>query len=238
MRAVAITGPKKSGKSTLVALVAEALEKRGCSVAIIKQSQHAMEKGNTDAFWFMRPGRTVVGVSPEETAVFWPRHLDFSEITSLVRADVALVEGGDAPVRLPRILCLKEGGQKEISTLCGNQDVPVIATQGVKPAAACGPHFAEADPETADQLAGLIMEKGLFLPQGEYACVPRPKGAKKEPECSDLISVHCDGKDVPLSPEAESSLGRGLRAVLADQLQAGSGHEVIIRFRPGTCSGK
>ncbi len=241
MRAVAIAGPKKSGKSTLVALLAEALEKRGHSVAIIKHSSKPLEKANTDAFWFMRPGRTVAGVSPEETAIFWPQQLDFAEITSLVRADVALIEGGEVPCRVPRILCLKEGGKKEISALCNKQEAEIIATQGEKPAVPCnGPHFAEIDPETAEQLAGLILEKGLDLPRGEYACVPKnkSKNVKKDPDCTDLISVHCDGKDVALSPEAVDAISKSLRAVLAAPLQDGPGREVTIHFRPGRCSGR
>ena len=108
MRAVVITGAKKSGKTALLTLVAEALERFGKRVTVVKYSTHALEKGNTDAFWLMRENRTVVNVSQDETAILWSEKLDFEALVTHVRADVLLLEGGDAPVSVPRIVCLRE----------------------------------------------------------------------------------------------------------------------------------
>lgn len=159
MQAVVITGPKKSGKTALLALVAEVLERKGKHVAVVKYSQHALEKGNTDAFWLMRPKRTVVNVSPEETAVLWSEQLPFDAITRQLEADVLLMEGGDAPCSVPRIVCLPEDGDDAEAFMreCGS--MPIIAVYGM---ALPGdvPHFPEIDPTAAERIAEIVLEKG------------------------------------------------------------------------------
>lgn len=159
MQAVVIAGPKKSGKTALLALVAEALERRGNRVAVVKYSSHPLEKGNTDAFWLMRPNRAVVSASPGETAVFWPEQLSFEAVASLLRADVLLLEGGDVPDFVPRIMCCREDDEAEA---CAPEqgDFAVIATHGSRGAPEGVPHFPELDLQAAEKLASLILEKG------------------------------------------------------------------------------
>lgn len=157
MQAVVIAGPKKSGKTTLLALVAEALERRGKRVAVVKYSTHSVEKGNTDAFWLMRPNRTVVSASPEETAVFWPEQLSFESIVAHLQADVLLLEGGEAPASVPRIMCYREDEEPD------EGDFTVIATHGSCDVPGGVPHFPELDPQAAERLAALILEKGAKI---------------------------------------------------------------------------
>lgn len=161
MLAVAITGHKKSGKTALLSLIAEALEKRGKRVAVIKYSGHPIEKDNTDAYWLMRPGRTVVNVSPEETVLLWSAPLDFAAIARLLDADILLAEGDGVPETIPRILCFKEGCEEDAPRAA--EGVPVLATQGECPLSADAPHFPEIDPMVAEELASLILEKGVRI---------------------------------------------------------------------------
>lgn len=160
MRAVVITGAKKSGKTALLGLVAEALERQGKRVAVIKYSSHALEQGNTDAFWFMRENRIVVNVSPEETAVLWPERLDFADIVAHVRADVLLLEGGDAPTSVPRIVCLREDAAENAGVLEECEGCEVLAVSGGEAASLSCPRFLEAEPSSAEKIAALILEKG------------------------------------------------------------------------------
>ena len=163
MRAIAIVGPKKSGKTALLSLLAEALEGRGKRVAIIKYSTHPVERSNADAFWLMRPGRTVVALSPEESAVFWPRALSLKELAALLDEDVLLLEGGEGLAGMPRILCLGEDGDEDDlpeSALTGG---PVLALVGEDSGLDAPLRFAEATPETAEEIAPRILEKGLLL---------------------------------------------------------------------------
>jgi molybdopterin-guanine dinucleotide biosynthesis protein MobB len=163
MQAIAITGPKKSGKTTLLDLVAEALERRGKRVAIVKHSSHPIERGNTDAFWLMRPKRTIVSVCPEETAVFWPEQLSFETLVSHVRADVLLLEGGDAPSFVPRVLCLREGEEADASFLPEEDSFTVLAVHGLQQSLIHAPHFPEMDPQAAEKIAALVLEKAPVL---------------------------------------------------------------------------
>lgn len=162
MQAVVIAGAKKSGKTALLALVAEALERRGKRIAVVKYSTHPLEKGNTDAFWLMRENRAVVNVSPEETAVLWPWKLDFNAIAAQMRADVLLLEGGDEAFSLPRVVCLRED-EEDAAILEACAGVTVIATVGGAGGKLSVPHFPEADPSVADILAGIILEQGATL---------------------------------------------------------------------------
>ena len=162
MRAVVIAGPKKSGKTALLAVVAEVLERRGKRVAVVKYSSHALEKGNTDAFWLMRPGRTVVNISPEETAVLLSEQLPFDAVARRVEADVLLLEGGDAPLAVPRIVCLSEDVDDAQAFMRECGDIAIIATYGAAvPGSA--PHFPEIDPRSAENMADIVLEKGAVL---------------------------------------------------------------------------
>jgi len=162
MQAVVITGPKKSGKTALLALVAEVLERKGKRVAVVKYSQHALEKGNTDAFWLMRPKRTVVNVSPEETAVLWSEQLPFEAITRHLDADVLLMEGGDAPCFVPRIVCMPEDADDAgfFARECGS--LTVIAVYG-DPVPGGVPNFPEIDPAAAERISEIVLEKGAVV---------------------------------------------------------------------------
>ncbi|MCC8194598.1 MAG: molybdopterin-guanine dinucleotide biosynthesis protein MobB [Deltaproteobacteria bacterium] len=163
MQAAVIIGPRKSGKTTLLSLVAEELERRGKTVAAVKYSHHSLEQENTDAFWLRRPGRAVVNVAPGETVVFWPEELSFERIASQMDADVLLLEGGDAPSRVPRILCLPEESSEAESYVKENAGCPIMASVGGPVAAGRAPHFREADPASAEKLATLILERGAAV---------------------------------------------------------------------------
>ena len=163
MLAIAIAGPRKSGKTTLLSLLAEELERRGKTVAAIKYSNHPLEQENTDAFWLRRLGRTIVNVAPEETVLFWSEALSFERITALLDADVLLLEGGGAPADISRILCLPEDAEEAIACIAQHGDFTVIASVGGSVPAEGVPHFQEAEPVAAEKLATLILERGTTL---------------------------------------------------------------------------
>ena len=159
MHAVVIAGPKRSGKTALAALVAEALERFGKRVAIVKYSSRALDRGNTDAFWLMRPGRVVVNASPKETAVFWPEERAFEDLIAHLGVDVVICEGGDVPAYVPRIFCCHEDAEEE-DCFSGNVSFSILATYGSGEALPGIPHFVELSPVAVETLASLILEKG------------------------------------------------------------------------------
>lgn len=163
MQAVVIAGPKKSGKTTLVSLVAETLERQGKKVAVVKYSSHPLEQGNTDAFWLRRPNRTVVNVAPGETVVFWPEAFSFENLAGHLDADVLLLEGGDAPTRVPRILCLPEDAEDAGMFEEDLRAYTLLATVGGAAAVAGEPYFAETDPEAVEKIVALVLERGVIV---------------------------------------------------------------------------
>lgn len=238
MIAVAVTGLKKSGKTSLMGLVAEALEGRGKTVAILKYSYHAVERNNTDTFWLMRPGRTVAGASPEETAVFWSRPLSFRELVSMLRADVLLVEGGTNLRKLPRILCLRDGTEEEMEALAPgfkHNAGYILASVGSTPARADMPHFAEATPEASDVLASLILEKGLKLPEPGQQGLSNPAGGGSLPpnkqETAGFFLLQADGEEMVLPAPLEHVLQSTVRTLLGTVRELGPGKEVLIRLK-------
>lgn len=165
MQAAVIAGAKKSGKTTILALIAEALERLGKTVAVVKYSGHAIEKGNADAYWLMRPNRTVVNVSPGETVIFWPEQLSFEALISHLEADVVLLEGADAPVYVPRVLCFREDeGADKTHLACREGAYTILAVFGVACAASNAPFFDEMEPVAAAQVASLILQKSPEIP--------------------------------------------------------------------------
>ncbi|MBG3878798.1 molybdopterin-guanine dinucleotide biosynthesis protein MobB, partial [Desulfovibrio oxamicus] len=113
MKAVSIIGFKNSGKTTCTALLADALEARGLTVAVAKHTHHNLDKAETDTARLMKPGRTVIGIAEGECAVFWSTRRHLADLLPLVRADVLLVEGGKSLGWLPRVLCLREAGEAQ-----------------------------------------------------------------------------------------------------------------------------
>lgn len=163
MLAAAIVGPKKSGKTTLLSLIADTLEQQGKRVAVVKYASHPIETGNSDTFWLMRGKRAAVNVSAEETVMFWQEQLPFDAIVRHMDADVLLLEGGEPPVSVPRVLCVPEEAEDLEAFLEETGPVTVIATQGEGASPFDVPHFPEVGPAAAEKIAALILEKGTAV---------------------------------------------------------------------------
>ena len=85
----------------------------GKSVAIVKRSHHALDKPATDTGKSRKPGRTVVALSEQESAIFWGKERPVQQLLSLIQADGSVVEGGKSRYWFPRILCLQERSEAE-----------------------------------------------------------------------------------------------------------------------------
>mgnify|MGYP000392136061 CR=1 FL=1 len=114
MRAFAVFGPSKSGKTTTVECLLAALRKRGYSVATLKDIHgegFEMDRPGTDTYRHREAGSyLVVARSPSETDFILPRQLAFEEIFKAFQAfnapDFVIVEGG-REIWLPKILCAR-----------------------------------------------------------------------------------------------------------------------------------
>ena len=183
MRAIGITGFKNSGKTTCVLLLAQALERRGLRVGIVKCAHHALDKPDTDTSRLRGQGRDVAAMSGDENAVFWSGRRGPQDMLRVLDADMVLVEGGKTWDFLPRVLCLhtaEEAAQlsPELAVATyGPVAVPGLPAFGQKGVPAVSADSAARGADSVldvdavpagsadmDALAALAVEKAFCLP--------------------------------------------------------------------------
>ncbi len=235
MKAVGIVGYKKSGKTTLTALLAETLERRGKRVAIAKFTHHGLDKDGTDTGSFAAPGRTVIGLGPEESAIFWGEKRYLTDLLPLVQADILLVEGGKDLTWLPRILCLKSAADAD--------DLDrglALATYGDVAA----PYLKSYRQDTIEKLAALVEERAFMLPgldcgacnEGECVAVAKSivRGEGTARDCrsvnTDTISITVNGSPVGLNPFVERIIHASISGMLGE-LKGYAPGEVVITLK-------
>lgn len=152
-RALALVGFKKSGKTTATLALARRLGERGLRVAVAKSSHHGLDKAETDTDKLLAVAENVVFISPEETALLWPKFTHLPDLIPLLDADILLVEGGKSLGWLPRVLLLHEPA--EAAAL---EPGLTLATYGDVSHPDL-PHL-----ETLDALADLAMTRSFLLP--------------------------------------------------------------------------
>jgi molybdopterin-guanine dinucleotide biosynthesis adapter protein len=105
MRAIAVVGYKKSGKTTLAMELAQALKEQGLTVTLAKHSHHGFdEKSLTDTARFRECADMVLGFSPGGSFVSWPGERPLSGLVPLVDTDILVLEGGKTLGVMPRII--------------------------------------------------------------------------------------------------------------------------------------
>ena len=220
MKAISIIGFKNSGKTTLTARLADALEARGLTVAIAKHTHHGLDKPDTDTTRLMKAGRTVIGVGEDECAVFWSTRHHLQDLLPLVQADILLVEGGKSLGWLPRILCLRE--PEEAKAL--DRDLAVASWGAV-----AAPPLAHFSADKIDALATLVMEKAFVLPgldcgacgQDDCAALSRLVVAGKAGahDCRTLdgsLRITVNGHQLGLNPFVARIVAGSLRGMLKE----------------------
>jgi len=175
MRAVSIIGFKNSGKTTLTALLAGVLERRGMRVSIVKHTSSGLDKPSTDSARLRAPGRSVLALSDGECALFYGETRRLADMLPLIQADMLLVEGGKGLGWLPRILCLRTPDEAEA-------DEPEKLDRGLafaawgRTAAPGLPYFPGGpgvEDEALEALATLAQEKAFLLPGLDCAACGR-----------------------------------------------------------------
>ncbi|MHB9034399.1 MAG: molybdopterin-guanine dinucleotide biosynthesis protein B [Anaerolineae bacterium] len=112
---VGVTGWHRTGKTTFIVALINALSARGVSVATIKHTSEAiaMDKEGTDTFLFSKAGsRFVAIVGPQGSAILLPTPPEpsFWELAAMVPPDTGLViVEGYRKLAMPRFEILTEG---------------------------------------------------------------------------------------------------------------------------------
>lgn len=235
MKGINIVGFKKSGKTTTLGMLADVLQASGSQLCIAKYTHQGLDMPGTDTSWLMKPGRTVAGFGPEETALFWSHMRHLPDVLPLMPADILLVEGGKQLGWLPRILCLKDPSDAaELRPELALATYGDITVDGI-------PHFG---PESMDQLAALVRERAFILPgldcgdcgfddcAGLAARIVAGKADVNHCKAQNAaISITVNGQTVALNQFTADMILGGLKGMLAPLKGYAQGSEVEIKFK-------
>lgn len=226
MRAIAVVGYKKSGKTTLALELARELKKLGHSVTLAKHSHHGFdEKAETDTARFREQADMVLGFSPGGSFVSWPVERSVTDLIPLVTTDFLVLEGGKTLGLMPRIIIAPdEATARDLD--------PELAL------AAYGDAAYEGLMATRDVagLARIAAHEGFLLPGLDCGACGRENcralaadivaGEATIEDCKaqgGSIRISVGGKPLPLNPFVERILGSGIRGLLSELKGFGPG---------------
>jgi len=219
MRAIAVVGYKKSGKTTLALELAETLKKQGHSVTLVKHSHHGFdEKSETDTARFRERADMVMGFSPGGSFVSWHGERALAEMIPFATTDFLILEGGKTLGLMPRIIIADdEATAKDLD--------PELAL------AAYGDHAVDELMATRDVagLARIVAKEGFLLPGlncggcGRENCrglaVDVVAGEATVADCKALnnsLRITVNGQPLPANPFVERMLRSGLLGMLSE----------------------
>lgn len=226
MRAIAVVGYKKSGKTTLALELAEALKKMGQSVTLVKHSHHGFdEKAETDTARFRTSADMVMGFSPGGSFVSWPEERSLADLIPLVRTDFLVLEGGKTQGIMPRIIIAPDEAT-------ANDLDPELALAAYGDEAFAG---LMATRDVAG-LARIAKGSGFLLPGLDCGACGRENcrglavdivaGEASVDDCKALsgsLRITVGGKPLPLNPFVERILKSGIQGMLAELKGFGPG---------------
>jgi molybdopterin-guanine dinucleotide biosynthesis protein B len=171
MRAVAVVGSKKSGKTTTIEEMIRELTKRGYKVAAIKhvsEPDFTIDTTRKDTWKFAQAGaRTIISVAANETATIEKTRIEnvsFEELLKKCREDdIVFVEGLKKLVatnkKVPKIVVTKSTREAKNAL---EDFKPILAFSGPYPTEALGFTIPYADALKNPEGLADIIESKLF----------------------------------------------------------------------------
>lgn len=202
LKAVSLVGYKNSGKTRLAVMLSKALSGLGLQVAAAKYSHHELDRVDKDTSQLARYATSVIGLSPEETMMLWPRSTYLLDLLPLIQADVLLVEGGKDLHWLPRIILPRSA--EDVQSLDTSLALAVWGEVSV-------PGLPNID--SIDELAQLVVQKGFALPGLDCQSCARA-------DCKELASEIVAGS---AQPDACQAVGGKIEVRI-------NGHELALNF--------
>ncbi|CCO22361.1 molybdopterin-guanine dinucleotide biosynthesis protein MobB [Maridesulfovibrio hydrothermalis] len=236
MKAIAIVGKKKTGKTTLGMALVKCLTGRGLKVGVVKHSHHGFDGAEgADTEEYKKIASSVAAYSPSQSFVSWDRERTVQDLMPLMDVDVIVMEGGNKIGWLPRVLMVREDGDnKEFYPELALKQYPAC-TRDNPPAA-----------EDVEQLADMVMEKGFLLPGlnckacGRDFCMEFVAdilaGKAKVSGCKAMdgdMTITCHGNELGFNPFVADMLSAGITAMLK-QLKGYVPGDIHIHIKNGS----
>jgi len=223
VKAVGITGYKKSGKTILVVNLAQELSRRDYKVATIKHVSEGIDLLNSDTAEHKKYAKQVAAISPRESAIFFNYRKSLENIAGYMEADFLLMEGFKKEKTFPKIICLKDVPEAEKLfdglEICVATISPLKIKLGV-------PVFSILN--DTEKIADLVEEKAFKLPNlncescGHKTCYGLAKeivqGEKSVEDCVSLKSttqVILNGQILALNPFAAKIIRSTIKGTLS-----------------------
>ncbi|WP_035075199.1 molybdopterin-guanine dinucleotide biosynthesis protein MobB [Maridesulfovibrio zosterae] len=236
MKAIAIVGKKKTGKTTLGLALVKNLTAKGLKVGVVKHSHHGFDGAEgADTEEYKRIAASVAAYSPSQSFVSWNAERTVQDLIPLMGVDVIIMEGGNKVGWLPRIIMVREDADDK-------DFYPELALEQVPACTRENPPSAEE----IEKLADMVMDKGFILPGlncgecGREFCMnfvadiltgkARISGCKA---MSGEMSVTCNGAELGFNPFVSDILSAGITAMLK-QLKGYVPGEIEIKIKNGS----
>ena len=204
MKAVGIVGFKKSGKTTLITRLSQELSTRGYKVAAIKHTPSHIFFPETDSSKFKEHCSFVAAIGQEETEIIIKGEKTIEDILAYCDSDIVLIEGFKRAKTFPKIVCLKDEGDKN-ELFDGLQLFTASFDAG-------NADFAITNDDHIKEMATIIIERAFKLPGlncadcGYQNCYELAKeivkGKKAVDACISLhppISIQVNGSGLALN---------------------------------------
>jgi len=239
LRAVAVVGFRKSGKTTVVEGLVRELVKRGYRVGTIKhirEKEFSIDVTGKDTWRHAQAGASVtVSLAPREVATVTKRSAKIEEVMATLQwLDFIILEGfrrskGIAKIATPRTAEETAKLVDKFTIACigyGRRGLPVLKLDQVK------------------ELADIVEEKALPVlpgldcrrcgyPSCEEFALAVLKGQAKVEDCQpmhDLVRLRVDGRVIPLNPFVQDMIASTIRGMLSS-LKGAKGKEIELTVK-------
>jgi molybdopterin-guanine dinucleotide biosynthesis protein B len=239
LRAVVVSGFKKSGKTAVVEGLVRELVKRGYRVGTIKhirEKEFSMDSPGKDTWRHAKAGASVVvSLAPTEVAIIKKGPGNLDEIMAMLqRLDFVILEGFRGYKGMAKIVVPRNAGEvsklvDKFTIACigyGRRRMPVFKVNQVK------------------ELADMVEEKALpVLPDldcqscGYKSCedfaLAVLSGRAKVENCltmAKLVTLRVDGRAIPLNPFVQDLISNTFSGIVSS-LKDSKGEEFEIRVR-------
>jgi molybdopterin-guanine dinucleotide biosynthesis protein B len=236
MKAIAIVGKKKTGKTTMGLALVECLVARGLKVGVVKHSHHGFDGAEgADTEEYKKIAAAVAAYSPSQSFVSWAQERTVQDLVPLMDVDVIVMEGGNKVGWLPRVIMVRED----------DDDKEFYPELALKQLPACTRDNPPAQ-EEVEALADLVMEKGFILPGlncgecGRDYCMDfvadilagKARIAGCKAKAGDM-TITCNGSELGFNPFVADILSAGITAMLK-QLKGYVPGDVEIKIKSGS----